>query len=243
MVARVEGGLVGRLVLALEDVRDPRREAAERLVRRVDDVPASLDLALSDRIGLRVHRSSCSPFGSPGRSPEGDAPEAEPLCRGRRPVEGRSGTGECRPDRCLIHLAEADLQEDGHHPPDHPAQEGVGPDVDRHEPALPPDPDRMHGPDRRAVRRPEGAEVVPADEGRPGSRHRGGVERGPHPERRALVERTARPVPDGVAVLPVPRRIAGVERVRRRRTSRTATSVGRSASSARPRSVAVSRPA
>src|SRR6478752_7111793 len=65
VVARVEARLVGRLVLALEDVRDARGEAAERLVRRVDDVPASLDLALSDRIGLRVHRSSFSPFVRP----------------------------------------------------------------------------------------------------------------------------------------------------------------------------------
>ena len=56
---------------------------------------------------------------------------------------------------------------------------------------------------------------MPADEGRPGPRHRGGVERGPHPERIALAKRTARPVPDGVAVLPVPRRIAGIEPGRR----------------------------
>src|SRR4029079_10690490 len=62
VVARVQARLIGRLVLALEDVRDARGEAAERLVRRVDDVPASLDLALSDRIGLRVHRSSFTPF-------------------------------------------------------------------------------------------------------------------------------------------------------------------------------------
>ena len=99
-------------------------------------------------------------------SPEGDAPEAQPFCRGCGPVEGWPGAGECRPDRCLIHLSETDLQEDGHHAPDHPAQEGVGPDVDRHQPAFPSDPDRMHGPDRRSVRRPEGAEVVPADEDR-----------------------------------------------------------------------------
>jgi hypothetical protein len=120
------------------------------------------------------------------RPPEGDAPEAQPLCWGCRPVEGRSGTGECRPDRYFIHLSETDLQEDGHHAPDHPTQEGVGPDVDRHQPAFPSDPDRMHGPDRRSVRRPEGTEVVSADEDRSGSRHRDGVERGPQPERRAL---------------------------------------------------------
>ena len=52
---------------------------------------------------------------------------------------------------------------------------------------------------------------MPALEDRPGPRHRGGVERGPHPEREALAERAARPVPDGVAVLPIPRRIARVE--------------------------------
>src|SRR4051794_26404551 len=62
VVARVEIRLVGRLVLALEDARDARGEAAERLVRRVNDVPAAHDLALSDRVGLRVHRSSFSPF-------------------------------------------------------------------------------------------------------------------------------------------------------------------------------------
>ena len=67
---------------------------------------------------------------------------------GACPVEGRSRTGECRPDRVDLHLSQADLQEDGHHPTDHPPQEGIGPDVDRHEPALPPDPDRHDGPDR-----------------------------------------------------------------------------------------------
>jgi hypothetical protein len=72
----------------------------------------------------------------------------------------------------------------------------------------------VNGPDRLPIRRPEGAEVVPADEGRPGARHRVGVERDPDPERQALAKRAARPVPDGVAVLPVPRREAGVPTVR-----------------------------
>src|SRR4051794_1648935 len=62
VVAAVEAGLVGRLVLALEDARDARGKAAQRLVRRIHDVPAPVDLTLTDRIGLRVHRSSCSPF-------------------------------------------------------------------------------------------------------------------------------------------------------------------------------------
>ncbi len=71
----------------------------------------------------------------------------------------------------------------------------------------------MNGSDRRAVLddRPEGAEVVLADQGLPGSLHRGNVERDPHPERMALAKRAARPVPDGVAVLPVPRRMTRVE--------------------------------
>ncbi len=71
----------------------------------------------------------------------------------------------------------------------------------------------MHVPDRRAApdHHPEGAEVVRADEGLPGSCHRDDVERGPDPERMTLVKRTARPVPDGVAVFPVPRRATGVE--------------------------------
>ena len=51
-------GCVRRLVLALEDVRDPRRQAAERLVGGIDDVPASFDLALACRVGLRAHRFS-----------------------------------------------------------------------------------------------------------------------------------------------------------------------------------------
>src|SRR5215213_994650 len=50
VVAAVETRLVGRLVLALEDARDARGKAAERLVRRIDDVPAPVDLALTDRI-------------------------------------------------------------------------------------------------------------------------------------------------------------------------------------------------
>src|SRR4051812_3899349 len=81
VVARVEIRLVGRLVLALEDARDARGEAAERLVRRVNDVPAAHDLALSDRVGLRVHRSSFSPF---------DRCDARPMatCRRFNPLAG-----------------------------------------------------------------------------------------------------------------------------------------------------------
>src|SRR5450759_4058103 len=59
VIAAVQVGRVGRLVLAHEDAGDPRREPAERLVRRVDDVPASLDLRLPERIRLRGH---VSPF-------------------------------------------------------------------------------------------------------------------------------------------------------------------------------------
>src|SRR5450432_4462729 len=46
VVARVEVGGVGWLVLADEDVGDPRRKAAEGLIRRVNDEPAPVDLAL-----------------------------------------------------------------------------------------------------------------------------------------------------------------------------------------------------
>jgi hypothetical protein len=98
-------------------------------------------------------------------------------------------------------------------PSDLSPQERVGTDVDGHVPARSADPDRADGPDRGPVRRPEGPEVVPADEGRSGSCHRDGIERVPHPERGTLAERAMRPVPDGVAVFPVPRRVAGVERV------------------------------
>src|SRR5262245_13694208 len=74
MVAGVEVGLPGRLVLALEDARDPRRQAAKRLVGGIDDVPAPLDLAFACRVGLRAHRFSsvscsvrsiCFPAGRP----------------------------------------------------------------------------------------------------------------------------------------------------------------------------------
>ena len=56
---------------------------------------------------------------------------------------------------------------------------------------------------------------MPADEGLPGSLHRGRIERVPDPERITLAERTARPVPDGVAVLPIPCRATGLELGRR----------------------------
>ncbi len=77
-----------------------------------------------------------------GSPPEGDAPEAQPLGRGGASVEGRSPVGECRPEGLFIHLSKTDRHEGGNHPSNHPPQEGFGPDVDRHDPALPTDPDR-----------------------------------------------------------------------------------------------------
>src|SRR4029078_13471291 len=143
---------------------------------------------------------------------EDDAPEAESAGRGLCPVAGRAPSGERRPDVLFVHVSLAGLQEDGDHPPDHAPEEGVRPDVDRHEHSLPPDPDRMDGPARRPILedRPEGAEVVPADEGLPGSLHRGDVERGPDPERLTLADRASRPGPDRAAALPAPRRRDGV---------------------------------
>src|ERR1035437_8475454 len=61
VVPGVEVRSVGRLVLADEDMGDPRCEAAERFVRRIDDVPASVDLALTRRVGLRGHDAPSSP--------------------------------------------------------------------------------------------------------------------------------------------------------------------------------------
>src|SRR5262245_23826914 len=58
VVAGVEVGLPGGLVLALEDARDPRRKAPQRLVGGIDDVPAPFDLALACRVGLRAHQFS-----------------------------------------------------------------------------------------------------------------------------------------------------------------------------------------
>ena len=170
----------------------------------------SISLSRTD-VGLRVHRSSCSPSFSACRSPEGDAAEAEPLGRGGGSVEGRSPVGECRPEPAFIHLPRPTSRRTATMRRTIPRRKASA-----RTSIVTSRPSRrtrtaMHGPDRRAVRRPEGAEVVPADEDRPGPLHRGGVERDPHPERRALAERAARPVPDGVAVLPVPRRVAGVE--------------------------------
>src|SRR5690349_17393715 len=85
VVAAVHVGRIGGLVLALEDVRDPRREAAERLVRRVDDVPASLDLALPRRIGLRVRAHSSSSLSSTGRRPRTTRRRQSPLAGAAAP--------------------------------------------------------------------------------------------------------------------------------------------------------------
>src|SRR5690349_4304411 len=87
VVAAIEVGLVCRLVLALEHARDARRKTAERLVGRIHDEPASLDLALTDRHGLRVHRCSRSPFVlSPVRDPPLRA-----TCRRHNPLAGAAG--------------------------------------------------------------------------------------------------------------------------------------------------------
>src|SRR3954453_6597122 len=94
VVARVEVRRPGRLVLALEDARDPRREAPERLVGRVDDEPAPIDLALSRRVGLRVHRSSCSPIGRSVRRPRTTRRRQSPLAGAAAPL--RAGTRAAR---------------------------------------------------------------------------------------------------------------------------------------------------
>src|SRR5258708_18003118 len=59
MIAGVEVRGPGRLVLAGEDEGDARGETTQRLIRRIDDEPAALDLALSRGIRLVVHQSSC----------------------------------------------------------------------------------------------------------------------------------------------------------------------------------------
>ena len=193
--------------------------------------------------GLRVHRSSCSGVCSgvvrPHR-PEDDAPEAQALGRDCRPVEGRSADRRAPPaTACFIHPAVTDLEEDGHDPSHHPAQEGVGRDVDRHERSGPPDPDRMHGPDRLPVRRPEGAEVVPADR-RPTR---------PAPSRRYRVGPAPRaPYARGAGCAARSRRCSGTPGTAPRSEGRTRSGPGAprgsprprgsSASSARPRSVA-----
>ncbi len=58
VVADVDVRGVGRLVLALEQRGDPRRQPAERLVAGVDQPPASLDLARLDCVCLHGSPSS-----------------------------------------------------------------------------------------------------------------------------------------------------------------------------------------
>src|SRR6186997_759760 len=65
VVPGVEMGRVDRLVLALEQGGDPRRQPAECLVGGIDHPPAAVDLARLDGVGLHV---SCSPV-MPWRAP------------------------------------------------------------------------------------------------------------------------------------------------------------------------------
>ena len=214
-------------MLALEDARDPRRQAAERLVGGIDDEPVALDLALAEGVRPGVAHGSC--FASPSsaacaadarcsrcfllhRPSEDDPLQAQPPGRCGCPVEGRSAARQVPrrpPLRPAIPLPTSRRMATIRRTM--PRRKASAGDVDRHQRACPPDPDPVQGPDRLPVLRPEGAEVVPANQDRRGPRHRGGVERGPHPERITLAKRTSRPVPDGVAVLPVPRRVARVE--------------------------------
>ena len=169
--------------------------------------------ALAERVGLGVHLSPCSPFDpaarerrprttrrSTGHAP-GHSPRRGPAVRRRAPR--RPPLSVILP--CPTSRRTATIRRTI---PRRKASAVTSIVTTR---PLRRDPDRVNGPDRRPVRRPEGAEVVPAHQDRPGSRHRGDIERVPHPERVALAERTARPVPDGVAVFPIPRRIARVE--------------------------------
>src|SRR5687768_17190447 len=64
VIAAVEVRGPGGLVLALEDASHARREAAERLARRIHDEPAALDLTQSRGVRLVVHQSSCPALSS-----------------------------------------------------------------------------------------------------------------------------------------------------------------------------------
>ncbi len=99
------------------------------------------------------------------------------MCRGHRPVQCWPPGGKRLANGRFSQLSATHLQEAGHDPTDHLAKEGICRDVDRHDRSRPPDPDPVQGPDRLPVRSPEGPEVVAAHQGRPGSCHRGVVER------------------------------------------------------------------
>src|ERR1019366_2932911 len=94
VVPRIEVRSIGRLVLAYEDMGDPRCEAAERFIRRIDDVPASVDLALTRRVGLRGHDAPSSPSNPAPAAREqpvaGTVPAPERLLRRGRVVRLRA---------------------------------------------------------------------------------------------------------------------------------------------------------
>ncbi len=81
-------------------IRDARRPSVSSVASTTYQ-RRSISLSRSV-IGLRVHRSSCSPFVRRGAPSEDDAPEAQPLGRGGCPVEGRS-SGRRAPRRPLSH--------------------------------------------------------------------------------------------------------------------------------------------
>src|SRR5581483_9954770 len=66
-VASVDVRRVLRLVLAPQRVRDLRRETAERLPARVDDVPVARDFAGLGVVGLRAHAKGGRSRAAPGR--------------------------------------------------------------------------------------------------------------------------------------------------------------------------------
>src|SRR4029079_12860767 len=102
VVAGVEVGLPGGLVLAFEDVRDPRRQAPERLVGGIDDIPAPFDLALACRVGLRAHQfssvsCSVSSVRCPVRRPRATRRRLSPC--GGAAAPSRAGTRAARAAR------------------------------------------------------------------------------------------------------------------------------------------------
>src|SRR5436309_3558236 len=102
VVAGVEVRRPGRLVLALEHARNARRETSERLVRRIHDVPAPLDLALADRVGLRAHASRVVSVAlvplldRPIATRRSDSPLAGAIAPFRAGVRAASASRTCR---------------------------------------------------------------------------------------------------------------------------------------------------
>jgi len=105
----------------------------------------------------------------------------------------------------------AHSQERGHDSADHLAQKGVADHLDGDRTALPSDPHPMKCSDRLSILPAKGGEVTTPDEDLRRRGHRRDVKVITDAEGMSLAQRTLRPVPDQVAVFPMPGPVTRVE--------------------------------